>query len=149
MAKGNGKSTAAGLEAFEQFTAAPSEALKQSMERAMSFAGDFNEIGRANMAAVAESVKVARKGAEAINTRAMGYMKDAMEAGAEATKTVTSAKSFQEAVEAQTTFAKTAFEKYVAELNAMAGLMSTTMKDAVEPINAQAGVVVEKLQAAS
>ncbi|MEO1015928.1 MAG: phasin family protein [Pseudomonadota bacterium] len=146
MAKANGK--AATVESFEKLTAAPNEMMQKGLDRAMSFAGEFGDIGRGNVAAMTESAKAARKGMEALNTRAMEYMKDAVETGAAATKSVTSAKSLQEAIELQSNFAKAAFEKYVAELNAMTSLMSATMRDAAEPLNAQAGAVVEKLQTA-
>ena len=140
MAKGNGKAAA------KDTMAAPAEAMKDGFDRAMSFAGDFGEISRGNMAAFAESAQAARKGMEAVNSRAMDFWKVAMERQAEAAKTITGAKSFKEAMEAQSAFAKDAFQTYMAEMNELAGVMTTTMREAAEPLNARAGLVVEKLQ---
>ena len=77
----------------------------------------------------------------------MAYSKKSMEDQVAAAKTLATAKSVQEVLEYQTTFAKTAFEGYVAEMKKMAELVSTSMKASMTPINERVTAMVEHAQA--
>ncbi len=145
MAKSNGTSSTgtAGMEG-----AGPA-AMKEGIDRVMSLAGEAGEIGRGNIEAFMESAKIAGKGAEEINTRAFGYMQSSMENGMEAARAITSAKTVQEAMELQAEFAKSAFERYVSEFSAMTSMMTSTIRESLEPLHSRTGEVVEKLQAST
>jgi len=52
----------------------------------------------------------------------------------------------QELIELQTSFAKTAFEAYVAEITHAAETLSTAMKDSLRPLNERATSLAETLQ---
>ncbi|HET9161584.1 MAG TPA: TIGR01841 family phasin, partial [Caulobacteraceae bacterium] len=65
-----------------------------------------------------------------------------------AAKSLTGAKSIQEAVELQTTWFKSAMEGYLAEFNKAAEIVSGSVKDTWTPINARVTATVEKFQAA-
>ncbi len=134
--------------AFNMFNgdAASGEAVRENMERFMSFAGEFSELSREGMTACTEAVRVTAKGAQEANTQTMSYLQNAMAASVEATKSVASAKSVQEAVELQATFAKSAFDAYMKQFSSMANLMASTMREATGPLNAHAGQMVEKFQ---
>lgn len=148
MAKGNGKAKI-GMEAIESMTNMPTDAMKKTFERAMSFGGDFTELNRASMQAFTESAKAAGKGFEAMNSLAFTFMKQSMENGMEATKAMTGVKSIGEVTEMQAGYAKSAFQAYIEQMNEMSSLFATTMRETVEPLNAQAGAVVEKFQGAA
>jgi phasin family protein len=132
--------------AFNGSEALSSEAVRENMNRFMSLAGDMSDLSREGFSAAAESARVSTEGAQAFNARAASYFQDAMSTGMEASKSVAGAKSIQEAVELQTKFAKSAFDTYMKEMSAMAGLMATTMREASEPLNTHAGKFVEKFQ---
>lgn len=134
------------MNAFENFSTASSDAAKKSFERSVALMGEMGEFSKANMAAVAESAQVAGKAAEQIGTRAASYTKEAVEHAMEVGRSVSTAKSVKEAIEIQADFAKTSFDRYLEEMNAWTGLMASSMKSCIEPLNAQAGEFVAMMQ---
>ncbi|MEL7548125.1 MAG: phasin family protein [Pseudomonadota bacterium] len=148
MAKANGKAKS-GADPFAGMAGAPGEAFKKGFERMMSFGGDFSEVNQRNMQAFADSAQAMTKGIEAMNSKAFSYMKQSMEQGMEASRALAGVKSIGEFSELQADYAKSAFQSYVEQMNQMAELFASTMRDTVEPINAQAGEMVEKLQTSS
>ena len=131
---------------FETFTSASSDAARKGFERSVELMGEMNSFGKQNFAAMSESAKVTAKAFETMSTRAAAYMKGASEDFMSASRSVTSAKSVKEAMELQAGYAKSSFDRYVEELNAWTGLFATSMRDAVEPLNAQAGEFVAMMQ---
>ena len=148
MAKVNGKAKS-GTDTFDALNGATADSVKKSFEQFMTFGGDFSELNRAGMQAFAESAKAAGKGFEAMNTQAFNFFKSSMERSVEATRAMTGTNSFEEVTEMQAKFAKDAFQAYIEQMNQMANLFASTMRDTVEPLNAQAGTVVEKFQGAA
>lgn len=134
------------MNAFENFSTASSDAAKKSFERSVALMGEMGEFGKANMAAVAESAQVAGKAAEEMGTRAVSFAKESMEQMMETGRSVSTAKSVKEAMEIQAEYAKTSFDRYLEEVNAWTGLMASSMKSCIEPINAQAGEFVAMMQ---
>src|SRR5690606_23830446 len=101
-----------------------------------------------NLEAVIASVTASTKGAEALGAQAMAYSKKAVEDQVAAAKSLSGAKSIQEVVELQTTFAKSALEAYMAEVGKMSEIVSASMKDSLKPLNERVTAAVERLQAA-
>ncbi|MEO1405576.1 MAG: phasin family protein [Pseudomonadota bacterium] len=145
MAKANGKSKN-GSKDFEAMAKAPTEAMKRGFDQFMSFGGDFTDINRAGLQAVAESAKATGKGIEAMNSKNFNFMKNSMERSVEATKALAGITTIEGAAEAQAKFVKDSFQASVGQMNEMANLWATTMREAVEPLNSQASAVVEKFQ---
>lgn len=100
----------------DQFTAASNVAFKDGVEKTLSALNEANGVSKKNLEAVVASVTAATKGAEALGAQAMAYSKTSFEAQVSAAKSLAGAKSVQEVVELQTTFAKTALEAYMAEM---------------------------------
>lgn len=134
------------MNAFENFTSASGDAARKSFERSVALMGEMGEFNKANMAAMAESAQVAGKAIENMSTRAASYAKTSMEQVMEVGRSVSTAKSVKEAMEIQADFAKSAFDRYLEELNAWTGLMASSMKDCMEPLNSQAGEFVAMMQ---
>jgi phasin family protein len=132
----------------DQFTTAGAQAFRDSVEKTLAGINDVNAYSKANLEAVVASVTAATKGAESLGSQAIAFSKKSVEDQVAAAKTLAGAKSVQEAVELQTTFAKSALEAYLANLNAMSETVTASMKDVFKPINARAAAVVEKVQAA-
>ena len=63
-------------------------------------------------------------------------------------KSLAGAKSVQEAMELQTTFAKSAMEAYIAQMTKASEIVSASIKDSMKPLNERASAAVEKFQAA-
>jgi phasin family protein len=132
----------------EQFTAASNVAFKDNVEKTLAALNEANTVSKKNLEAVVASVTAATKGAEALGAQAMSYTKSAFENQVSAAKSLASAKSVQEVVELQTSFAKSALEAYMAEVGKMSETVSASLKDAIKPLNERVTAVVEKLQAA-
>ena len=131
----------------DQFSAASNVAFKDGVEKTLAALNDANAHSKKNLEAVVASVTAATKGAEALGAQATAYSKKAVEANVAAAKSLSGAKSIQEVVELQTSFAKSAMEAYMAELSKMGEIVSASLKDSMKPLNERVTAAVEKLQA--
>ena len=109
---------------------------------------DINTQAKRNLEAVVASVTAATKGAETLGAQAMAFSKKSVEDQVAAAKTLSSAKSLQEAVELQTTFAKTSLDAYLAELNKWSDIVSGSVRESLRPINERVSAAVEQFQSA-
>ena len=132
----------------EQFTTAGNVAFKDAVEKSLASLNEVNAHSKKNLEAVIASVTASTKGAEALGAQAMAYSKKAVESQVAAAKSLSGAKSIQEVVELQTTFAKSALEAYIAEFSKMSEIVSASVKDSVKPLNERVTAAVERLQAA-
>jgi phasin family protein len=141
MALADAKST------VEQMTAASSVAFKDGVEKTLAALNEANTYSKKNLEAMVASVTAATKGAEALGAQAMAFSKSAFESQVTAAKSLASAKSVQEVVELQTSFAKSALEAYMAEMGRMSETVSASVKDSLKPLNERVTAAVEKMQA--
>lgn len=130
----------------ENMTAAGNKAFKDSVEKSLATLTEMNVHSRKNFEAMVASVTAATKGAETLGARAMAYSKKSMEDQVAAAKGLASARSVQEAIELQTSFAKSAFEAYIAEVTHMSEAVAASMKETVAPINERVTALVERVQ---
>ena len=132
----------------EQFTTAGNAAFKDAIEKSLAGLADANAHSKKNLEAVIASVTASTKGAEALGAQAMAYSKKAVEDHVAAAKSLSGAKSVQEVIELQTTYAKSALDAYIAEVSKMSDIVSSSVKDAVKALNERVTAAVERLQAA-
>lgn len=132
----------------EQFTSAGSTAFKEQVEKSLSALNDVNAQSKHNLEAVVASVTAATKGAEALGAQVIAFSKESMQSQVAAAKSLTSAKSVQEAVELQTAYAKSAMETMMAQMTKMSETATASVKDSMMPLNARMTAMVEKMQAA-
>ena len=135
-----------GKAAMEQFATASNQQLKDSVDKGLTALNDLNAQSKRNLEALVASVTAATKGAEALGAQAMSYTKKAMEENVQAAKALTGARTVQEVVELQTTFAKAAMEAYIAEMNRASEIVASTVKDSMRPLNERATSAVEAMQ---
>ncbi len=131
-----------------KFATVGNQAFKDAVEKSLGALNDANAHSKKNLEAVIASVTAAAKGVEALGAETMAYSKAAMEQQAAAVKSLTTVKSVQEVVELQTTFAKSAMEAYIAQMNKASEIFSAAMKDSVKPLNERVAATVESFQAA-
>jgi phasin family protein len=134
--------------AAEKYTAAGSQAFKDAVDKSLGALNEINAQSKSNLEAVVASVTAATKGAEALGAHAIAYSKTSMEANVAAARSLTSARSVQEAVELQTSWAKSSLEAYLAQLNKASELVAASVKESLTPINARVTAAVETFQAA-
>lgn len=132
----------------EQYTAAGASAFKGGMEKSLAGLNELNVHSKRNLEAMVASATAAAKGVETLGTQTIAFSKTAMEKHVEAAKALTSARSFQEAVELQSAYAKTAMETYLAEMTRATETLSATMKDTLRPLNERATALMETMQVA-
>lgn len=131
----------------EQFTAASNVAFKEGVEKSLAALNEMNTYSKQNLEAVVASATASAKGAEALGAQAMAFSKAVFDTQVSAAKSLAGAKSVQEVVELQTSFAKTALETYMAQFGAMSETVSSSVKESMKPINERVTAVVEKFQA--
>ena len=132
----------------ERFAETGNQAFKENVEKSLAAFADVNAHSKRNLEAVVASVTAATKGAESLGAQVTAYSKKAAEDHIAATKTLTSAKSLQEAVEFQTAYAKSFFDGYLAEMNKWSDTVSGSVKESLRPINERVSAVVEQFQTA-
>ncbi len=132
----------------EKFAQSGNQMFKDSVEKSMAAYADINAQSKKNLEAVVASVTAATKGAETLGAQAMAFSKKTVEDQVAAAKTLSSAKSLQEAVELQTAFAKTSLDAYLAELNRWSDTVSGSVRESLRPINERVTATVEQFQTA-
>ncbi|MBL8556412.1 MAG: TIGR01841 family phasin [Phenylobacterium sp.] len=131
----------------EQFTTASNVAFKEGIEKGLAAMNELNAHSKKNLEAVVASATASAKGAEALGAQAMAFSKAVFDTQVSAAKSLAGAKSVQEVVELQTSFAKTALETYMAEFTKMSDTVSASVKESMKPINERVTATVEKFQA--
>ncbi len=132
----------------EKYSAAGTHAFKEAFEKSLSALTDLNAQSKSNLEAMVASVTAATKGAETLGAEALAYSKKSMEDHVSAAKSLSSARSVQEAVELQTAWAKSAMESYMAQMNRASEIVAASVKETMTPINARVTAAVEKFQTA-
>jgi phasin family protein len=132
----------------ETFQAAGVKAFREGVDKSVASMSELNAHGKKNLDAMVESAAAAQKGAEALSQQALGYAKKSWEDGVAAGKELSSARSVQEFFELQTKWARASMEGYMAELTKANEIVTATVKDSFQPINARVTATVETFQAA-
>lgn len=132
----------------EKYTTATSQAFKDAVDKSLTALNEVNSQSKANLEAVVASVTAATKGAETLGAQAISFSKKSLEDHMAAAKSLTSARSVQEAVELQTNWAKATMEAYIAQLNSASETVASSVKETLTPLNARVTATVEKFQAA-
>ena len=131
---------------MERASAMGDQAFKDGMEKSMVALNELNAQSKRSLEAVVESVTAATKGVETLSNEAMAYTKKAMEGQVEQAKALSGARSVQEVVELQSSYAKTAMESYIAQMNKATEIMTAAVKESFRPLNERATAMVETLQ---
>lgn len=132
----------------EQLTSASNVAFKDGVEKTLAALNEANAASKKNLEALVASVTAAAKGAEAVGAQAMAISKKTFDDQVAAAKSLAGAKSVQEVVELQTTYAKSFLENYINEMSKLTDTVSSSVKESMRPLNERVTDVVERLQAA-
>jgi phasin family protein len=127
---------------------AGSKAFKDGVDKSLATMADMNVQSKLNIEAVTASVAAATKGAESLGAQVVAYAKKSAEDNTAALRSLSSAKSLQEAIELQTSFAKSAMEAYLAEMTRWSETVSSSVKESMRPLNERTSAVVQQFQTA-
>ena len=134
------------VEGAEEALEMGAEKVSETFEKAGKGFEKFASFQKESMEAFMEAAGIAGKGAEKIQAELTAYIKTSTEGLSEASKAIMSSKSLQSAMELQSSYAKSAFEAYVAEMKKMSELIAGTTKSAMEPIQARSKAFMEMMQ---
>lgn len=142
------QATTAAKATAEKAQAAGAQAFRETIDRSVAGLTEISSHGKKNLEAMVEFATAAQRGAEALSQQAMAYSKKTLEQNLSAAQSLASARSVQELVELQTTFARSAIETYLSEVTKMTDTLTASMKDSFKPINERVTASVERFQAA-
>ena len=132
----------------ESIQAAGAKAFREGVDKSVASLTELNAHGKKNLEAVVESAAAAQKGAEALSQEAVAFSKKSWEDGVAAAQSLSQARSVQELVELQTSWAKSAAEAYLAQFGKTTEIFTASVKDSFKPINERVTATVESFQAA-
>ena len=132
----------------DQAQAAGTKAFRDVAEKSAASLTEMNAQGKQNLEAMVASATAAQKGVETLSAQSVAFTKKSWEDSVAAAKSMTQARSIQELLELQTTWAKSATEAYLAEVTRATDVLTASVKDSFQPINERVTASVEKFQAA-
>ncbi|MGI9384706.1 MAG: phasin family protein [Methyloligellaceae bacterium] len=97
---------------------------------------DIQKLGKDNLDATVKSFGEVNKGFQAIATEWTDYTKKAFEEGTATFEKLVGAKSLEQAMEIQTTYAKKAYDDYVGEVTKISEMYADLAKGAYKPVEA-------------
>lgn len=130
---------------FDQFVGQAKEHADKVQAQSSKALEDMAKFSKENLDAVVSASTVYAKGFETFGKAFYALSQETVEASAAVAKALLGAKTLKEAVDLQTDFAKTTFDKFVAEGTKLSEMSIKVANEALEPINARVNVAVEKL----
>lgn len=95
---------------------------------------DFQKLGQQNVDTAMKAFGEWSKGWQAIAAEMTNYTKRSFEEGTATVEKLMSAKSFEQAVEIQTGYAKRAYDDYMHQVSKIGGLYTELAKEAYKPV---------------
>jgi hypothetical protein len=95
---------------------------------------DFQKLGQQNVDATMKVFGEWSKGWQTIAAEITDYTKRSFEEGTATVEKLLSAKSFEQAVEIQTGYAKRAYDDYMHQVSKIGGLYANLAKEAYKPV---------------
>jgi phasin family protein len=130
---------------YDRLVGASKEQIEKASATAFKGYEDIQKFSKENLDATVAATTIFAKGFEAIGKEWMTFTQDAMEASAQAAKALLAARTLREAVDVQTDWAKTSFDKVVAESTKLSEISVKVANEAAEPISARVNAAIEKL----
>jgi phasin family protein len=139
------EAVAAGKQTVEQAVAATKEQVEKASTAALQGYDEFAAYNKDAMDAYVKAGNVMAKGMEDMGKTVFAFAQTQAEANVAAAKALMSAKTINDVVEIQTNLARDQFDAFVAESTKVSEMGMKVANEAVEPIQAQFNVVVEKV----
>ncbi|AWK86459.1 phasin family protein [Azospirillum thermophilum] len=130
---------------FEQTAAALKEQADKTIAQFFKGFEDLQVLSKGNVEALIESTTTAAKGAEDLGREVAAYTQASLDKSITTGKALLAAKTLQEVVELQNSYAKSSFDAMVAEATRLQEMSVKVANAAFAPLNARLNVAVEKL----
>jgi phasin family protein len=123
--------------------------VKEGMEKAMKTAEELVAFNQANVEAIVKSGQIWATGVQDLSKHFAAAAQASMDQGMAAFKALTTVKSLKDAIELQTSFARSALEKTLAESGKLTDASIKLTEQTLAPITARVTVAVEKFSKAA
>lgn len=130
---------------FQTLFADASERSQDAMKRSQKVAEQFVEMTRANVEAVVEAGRIAAEGGRSIVQDAVAKSRENVEQAADVVRSLAEAKSPTEFLQLQSDFARSSFDRLVAESSRMTESVVKLAGDAIQPISNRATANAERI----
>lgn len=109
------------------------------------FAGyaQIAEAGTENVRAVIAAGTVLAKGLEVLGQEVATYTRDSLTAGVAAARQLAECETLEQALDHQSAFAKTSFDRFVAETARLSDISATLAKDSLQPLSTRVGAAAD------
>ncbi len=119
--------------------------VKEGMEKAMKTAEEFVTFGQGNMEAFVKSGQIWAAGVQDLQKQFAATAQASFDESMSTFKALTSVKSLKDAIDLQTSFARSAMEKTMAESGRLTEASLKLTEQAMAPITARVTLAVEKM----
>ncbi|MGZ8364359.1 MAG: phasin family protein [Caulobacteraceae bacterium] len=120
---------------------------KKTVETATSAFGDLTAQSKKNVEALTESAAIATETAQTLTAQAATFAKKAFEDQVATAKKLAGVKTFQEAWDIQSGYAKSAMDQYLAEANRWNDVVTASVAQSWKPLNERFAAVATEIQA--
>ncbi len=133
------------VKSFDKYFGDAKAQVEKASAQTMKAYEDAAKFNKENLDAFVVASTTYAKGVESVSKSWAAFAQETFEASANVAKAMLGAKTLKEAVDLQTDFAKTTFDKFVAEGTKASESSIKVTNEALEPINARVNVAVEKM----
>jgi phasin family protein len=129
---------------YEKLFGSTKEQVEKASATAFKTYEDISKFSKENLDAYVAAGTTVAKGFETIGRAWVSFAQETFDASAQVAKALLTAKTLREAVDVQTDFAKTTFDKLVSEGTKVSEISVKVTNEAAEPINARFNATIEK-----
>ncbi len=133
------------VKSFDKYFGDAKSQVEKASAQTLKAYEDAAKFNKENLDAFVVASTTYAKGVESVSKSWAAFAQETFEASANVAKAILGAKTLKEAVDLQTDFAKTTFDKLVAEGTKVSEASIKVTNEALEPINARVNVAVEKM----
>ena len=130
---------------YDQVLGASREHFEKASVSAFKAYEELSKFHKDNYDAYLAASSIFAKGAENVGKAWMSLTQESLENAAQTAKALLGAKTLREAVDLQSDFAKSNFDKFVAEGTKLSELSVKVANETFAPLNARVNVAVEKM----
>jgi phasin family protein len=130
---------------FQTLFADAGERGQETFKRTQKAAEELAELTRANIEAIVDAGRIAVEGTRALGQDVVASSRQGVEQAADAVRSFAEAKSPTEFLQLQGDFARTSFDRLVAESSKLTESMVKLAGEAIQPISNRASVAAERL----
>ena len=130
---------------FQTLFADAGERGQEAFKRTQKAAEELAELTRANIEAMVDAGRIAVEGTRALGQDVVASSRDGVEKAADAVRSFAEAKSPTEFLQLQGDFARSSFDRLVAESSKFTESMVKLAGEAIQPISNRASVAAERL----